>query len=893
MDSAALDNTESVEQHSVAQHLARFGLASFRPGQQEVINTVLAGRDCLCIMPTGGGKSLCYQLPAVAGDGLTLVVSPLIALMKDQVDALQELGIPATCINSSLAQAEVFERLDAMAAGQYRLVYIAPERLRSTLFLEKLRASNLKLLAVDEAHCISQWGHDFRPDYARIGTFRQRLGFPPTIALTATATPEVRDDVIVQLQLREPQTFITGFARTNLHFEVHHAYSDVDKEQTLLDFLAETPGAGIIYCATRKRCEELVATLQSKLRGRKVGLYHAGLDQEIRRRVQDDFMSGAKPIIVATNAFGMGIDKADLRFVVHYNIPGSLEAYYQEAGRAGRDGQPSRCLLIYTPRDTSTQEWFIDNSYPEPEMVERVYDFLRQIDADPIELTLDEIRETLGLPIRSEGVSACEKLLENCGALERLDARQNRGGVRLDSDLPTLVDLLPKEAKAQRKVLRVIEQMAGEVRFERVFINPRELAKRCEMEPAAVTRALRELSKLKTFDYVAPFRGRAVHLLERDKPFDQLGIDFDEQERLKAAEYAMLQRVVDYATTRRCRQLDILDYFGDPSKKKCGLCDNCGGARPLVDPNEAAEAAGVDEGMLTAAKIVLSGVARMNQRGEFGKKLLAAMLVGKTSARLTKLRLDQLSTFGLLKQLTEAEAGELIDALLRQRLLMQKEVEKFKPVLKLTARGEQVMKGQGTLTEPLAIREAVARKLGVAAEPAPKKASGGRQPPEEPARLPEAPPSPQPSPKGRGSRQIEPEPDFDPFAEANAASQESTIVEQSAMEEPATASGAEAGHVRSSPHYWTWRVLSAGFTPDECRQIRRLSGEELEEHVLLAARDGQPVDPAWVLTGEQMAALEKLVDVPVEKLPSRLAKLPPGLKYRDVQIFLLSRGLVK
>jgi ATP-dependent DNA helicase RecQ len=207
-------------------HLARFGLASFRTGQREVIATVLAGQDCLCIMPTGGGKSLCYQLPAVARPGLTLVVSPLIALMKDQVDALQDLGIAATFINSSLAPAETYARMDAMAAGLYNLVYVAPERLRSSLFVEKLRQVKLNLLAIDEAHCISQWGHDFRPDYARLGRFRQRLGSPPTIALTATATPHVRSDILQQLQLQEPRTFITGFARPNLRFEVQHALSE-------------------------------------------------------------------------------------------------------------------------------------------------------------------------------------------------------------------------------------------------------------------------------------------------------------------------------------------------------------------------------------------------------------------------------------------------------------------------------------------------------------------------------------------------------------------------------------------------------------------------------------------------------------------------------------------
>ncbi|MEX2173890.1 MAG: RecQ family ATP-dependent DNA helicase [Pirellulaceae bacterium] len=853
------------------QHLARFGLARFRPGQRDVISAVLERHDCLCIMPTGGGKSLCYQLPSVAREGLTLVVSPLIALMKDQVDALHALGIAATFINSSLTAREQFERMDAMAAGQYDLVYIAPERLRSTLFVEKLRAAKLQLLAVDEAHCISEWGHDFRPDYARIGLLRQRLGNPQTIALTATATPKVRSDVAQQLRLREPKVFITGFARTNLHFEVHPALSDLDKGQTLLDFLAETPGAGIIYASTRKRCEELVETLRSKLKGRKAGLYHAGLEQDERRRVQDEFMSGRLPIIVATNAFGMGIDKADLRFVVHYNIPGSLEAYYQEAGRAGRDGQPSRCLLIYTPRDRNIQEFFIDGSYPEPEIVKLVYDYLRGIDTDPIELTLDEIKDRLGLNIRGEGISACEKLLEGVKALERLDSRQNMAGVKIDSDLPTLVDLLPREAKVQRRVLRAIEQLVGELRGERVYVNPRQIAQEAETDLAGVGRAMRELSKLKAFDYVPPFRGRAVHMLERKMPFEKLGIDFAEQQRRKGLEYAKLDRMIAYATSRRCRQLEILEYFGDPSTKPCGLCDHCGGGRPLV-PSAGGTAGEADDSqpavnqdaVVEAARIVLSGVARICQRGQFGRKLLALMLVGSASAKVTKLGLERLSTYGLLKHLTEEQVTELIDALLRQRLLQQVEVERFKPVVQLTPRGEQVMRGQTPLTEPLALGSALLQRLGAA--------------PARPAKT----PLPAPTPKS------EP-PDFDPFAEANQAADEPVETRSNARQ--AASVDPAAGGVRP-PHYWTWRVLASGISASECCQIRNLDADTVFDHVLRAAREGEPVQVQWLLSPAQVAALAAaLGEAPHGNIRSLLANLPAGIKYRDVQLYLLSRGL--
>ncbi|HWC89893.1 MAG TPA: ATP-dependent DNA helicase RecQ, partial [Pirellulales bacterium] len=432
--------------------LPRFGLSSFRPGQRDVISAVMADEDCLCVMPTGGGKSLCYQLPAIARPGLTLVVSPLIALMKDQVDQLQALGLRATFVNSTLSPAEQQARLQQLSQGAYDLMYVVPERFRSPRFVEAVRAAGLQLLAIDEAHCISEWGHDFRPDYARLGRFRRLLGDPPTIALTATATDAVRQDIIAQLALREPRIFITGFARHNLHYAIQHHSSARRKDEALIAFLAANRGSGIVYASTRKRCEELAELIRLRT-GRTSGAYHAGMTSEERHAAQDAFMQGASEIVVATTAFGMGIDKADVRFVVHYNLPGSLEGYYQEAGRAGRDGQPARCLMLFSAGDWKIQEFFIESAYPSREIVSRVYEFLRAMDADPIELTQQEIKESLNLPIGSDGIGTCEQLLEKAGVLERLEPYQNMAIVRIDSNLPTLVDLLPRQAKVQRRVM--------------------------------------------------------------------------------------------------------------------------------------------------------------------------------------------------------------------------------------------------------------------------------------------------------------------------------------------------------------------------------------------------------------------------------------------------------
>jgi ATP-dependent DNA helicase RecQ len=689
--------------------LARFRLASFRTGQREVISAVLAGCDCLCIMPTGGGKSLCYQLPSIARQGVTLVISPLIALMKDQVDSMAALGIRASCINSSLSLVEQQERLEQLARGEFDLVYVAPERLRNQRFLEAIRGARIQLLAVDEAHCVSEWGHDFRPDYARLGRFRQRLGNPQTIALTATATPVVRADIAAMLQLRDPRVFVSGFARENLHFEVQDISNGREKDQRLLEFLRENPGAGIVYASSRKRCEEIRQLIADQLK-RTVGTYHAGLLPEERRRVQDDFMADRVQIVTATNAFGMGIDKPDLRFVVHYNMPGSLEAYYQEAGRAGRDGQPSRCLLLYTYQDRYIQEFFIENAYPSRETVQVVYEYLRTLDDDPIEITLEDLKERLELPVGAEGVGACERLLEKSGALERMDSGENRASVRLDSDLPTLVDLLPKEAKVQRRVLRAIEQEVGDRRWERVYFHPQRIAGVLEMDREAVLRALRELSRLEAVDYVPAFRGRAVHLLMRDKPFDQLEIDFEELAARRQAEYDKLERVIRFARARHCRQREILDYFGDPDRRTCGRCDNCTARRSVAVSSGVPTAAAADDAqVLKAVRIVLSGVARAQER--FGKGIIAQMLIGSKAAKVLRFRLDQLSTFGLLGHLKLPEVTELIDALLAAGLLDQADVERNRPVLRLTDSGNQVMRGQASLPDSFALSVEVAARL--------------------------------------------------------------------------------------------------------------------------------------------------------------------------------------
>ena len=342
-----------------------FGYDSFRPGQDELVQAILSGRDTLGIMPTGAGKSICYQVPALALPGLTLVISPLISLMKDQVGALNEAGVPAACINSALSFEEMRDALYFAGRGEYKLLYVAPERLTAPFFLDFARRVPISMVTVDEAHCISQWGQDFRPSYLKILDFLAALPQRPLVsAFTATATAEVRDDIIRALGLEDPFVITTGFDRPNLYFAVEKPSS---KPSALLAHLLQRRDkSGIVYCSTRKTVEEVCDMLLS--RGLPATRYHAGLDPEERLANQDDFLYDRKTIMVATNAFGMGIDKSNVSFVIHYNMPKNMESYYQEAGRAGRDGEPADCLLLYGGRDVVTNQMFIDNNRDNEEL---------------------------------------------------------------------------------------------------------------------------------------------------------------------------------------------------------------------------------------------------------------------------------------------------------------------------------------------------------------------------------------------------------------------------------------------------------------------------------------------------------------------------------------------
>lgn len=499
-----------------------FGLSGFRPGQAEVVSTVLSGRNVVVVMPTGAGKSLCYQLPAVMLPGVTLVVSPLIALMKDQVEQLSERGIPATFINSTLSDLERADRQRRIRAGEFKLVYVAPERFRSGAFLEAISQLELSLFAVDEAHCISQWGHDFRPDYSLLGKVRKYLRPPRTVALTATATQEVRDDIVRVLLMKDPQVFVAGFDRKNLFLEVNPVSGDDDKRAACAELAASSGGSGIVYCATRKAAEGLHHALKGH--GVKSVLYHAGMTDEARHKAQDTFMGAARAVAVATNAFGMGIDKPDIRFVAHAAIPRAVEAYYQEIGRAGRDGKQARAVLLFNHADVFTQERLIESSYPPDTLFADLWKFLlgkaRGTEDGEVALSLETLASRIDAS--EPEVTAVLKLLERAGLIARTGTGRSE----------------PSGARGRGK-------------------------------------------------WKYSFADRPIRLLARE-PFESLKLDLTGFRTQHRQALKLLKQMTQYAYAQDCRRSFLLRYFGDLSGAgACSGCDICSGATLSPHPPRA------------------------------------------------------------------------------------------------------------------------------------------------------------------------------------------------------------------------------------------------------------------------------------------------------------------
>lgn len=554
-----------------------WGYPAFRPLQSEIIQSVLEGRDTLALLPTGGGKSLCYQVPALCLEGITIVVSPLIALMKDQVHNLERRGVPAAAIHAGMNRRTVDIIFENACNGAYKLLYLSPERLQTEMAVERIKRMNVSLLAVDEAHCVSQWGYDFRPPYLQIADFRKNLPGVPVVALTATATGEVMKDIQEKLAFTSPQVFRQSFLRENLSYSV--LYED-KKRDKLLDILKNVPGSGIVYARTRGETKEIANFLhQNRV---SAGFYHAGLTTEERSARQDAWMEGKIRIIVCTNAFGMGIDKPDVRVVVHLYLPDSLEAYFQEAGRGGRDGKRSYSTLLYSPGDGLSLAQFLEASFPPLEVVRRTYQALGSMTQLAIGAGAGESFDfdfnlfCSQYKLDHAQTHAALRLLEQEGWISLSDAPGTPPRVQVPVSREVIYDYQLRNPQADTVIKALLRAHPG-LQNNLVNISEGSLAQYAKTDIEKVRKVL-EAAHTAGVLYYEPQRDKPQIVFTRERmSAENLELDVKKFRFRRERAEERVKQAIRYAEERRCRSQLLLAYFGEQDSKPCGICDICTG----------------------------------------------------------------------------------------------------------------------------------------------------------------------------------------------------------------------------------------------------------------------------------------------------------------------------
>ncbi len=556
--------------------LKYWGHKSFRPMQEEIINAALDGKDTLALLPTGGGKSICFQIPAMAKEGICIVVSPLIALMKDQVENLTKRNIKAVAIYSGMTKREIDITLDNCAYGDIKFLYISPERIETAIFKERYKKMNVNLIAVDESHCISQWGYDFRPSYLNIANLREEKPDIPFIALTATATPEVVIDIQKQLKFKEENVLQKSFERKNLAYAV---LQEEDKLNRLLKVLTKIKGSSVVYVRSRKKTKEIASFLVRS--GISADFYHAGLDNNERSKKQNNWINNITRVIVSTNAFGMGIDKPDVRSVFHIDLPDSLEAYFQEAGRAGRDENKAYAIMLFEEADRIDLEKRIVNSFPEIEIIKQVYQSLANYFQIPIGAALNEsyslniVEFSQQYNLQVYTVFNCLKFLEKEGYLILSESNHNASRIKFEVSKDELYEFQVKNNKFDLFIKTILRSYSG--LFENFAkIDEFEIAKRINTTKEKVVKALQYLSHLEIISYLEQTNQPQLTYLTERLDINDVSISAQHYHDRKEIAIKKMESVIYFVTAKhKCRSEILLAYFGEKDIYRCGVCDVC------------------------------------------------------------------------------------------------------------------------------------------------------------------------------------------------------------------------------------------------------------------------------------------------------------------------------